>query len=182
VLANSVNGFYERFLSQELFFSLHIYQNHYFRSTMNGATYLIDDINMSLRESPNEDLVTTILVAEDEPLLQEFVSTVLRSQGYRVLLANDGVEALKIWNAEQDSIDLLITDIVMPNGISGRELGRLLLEDRPNLRIIYTSGYNPELIGSDISEEKNRYFLPKPYPTNRLIELVTKVLRTTPTV
>ena len=118
----------------------------------------------------------TILVVEDEEMLRLFVTEVLESFGYRVLSAESGAQALEIWEKEKDNIDLLLTDIVMPESISGRQLARLLLQDNSQLKVIYTSGYSPELIGTEFETETGHAFLPKPYHSERLADLVSSCL------
>ncbi len=118
----------------------------------------------------------TILVAEDEPALRDLVVSILELCGYRVFHAGNGVEALKIWRQRKNEIDLLLTDMVMPQGISGRQLADQLLADKPKLKVIYTSGYSPGIAGRDIAMLQNFNFLPKPYPPSRLAEMVRQCL------
>jgi signal transduction histidine kinase/DNA-binding NarL/FixJ family response regulator len=127
--------------------------------------------------APEEDI--TILLVEDEDMLREFVSTALHSLGYRVLSAANGREALEIWAQSRDEIDLLLTDVVMPESISGRDLAHKLIMDKPDLKIIFTSGYSAELIGPEFEQEKEHGFLSKPYLTDRLAKIVAEQLSTT---
>ena len=119
---------------------------------------------------------STILVVEDEEMLRLFVTEVLESFGYRVLAAANGAEALDIWEREKDKIDLLLTDIVMPESISGRQLARLMRQENQKLKVIYTSGYSPELIGTEFETETDANFLSKPYHSDRLTNLVSTCL------
>jgi CheY-like chemotaxis protein len=114
----------------------------------------------------------TILVVEDEDMLREFVSEALAMLGYRVLSAPNGQVALEMWTKHHDEIDLLLTDVVMPESISGRQLAHRLVMDRPDLKVIFTSGYSAELIGPEFEQEKKHGFLPKPYLTDRLARTV----------
>ena len=120
--------------------------------------------------SPAEQM--TILVVEDEDMLREFVSEALGMLGYRILSAPNGQRALEIWAAHRDEIDLLLTDVVMPESISGRQLAHKLVLDRPDLKVIFTSGYSPELIGPEFEQEKTHGFLAKPYLTDHLAKTV----------
>ena len=86
----------------------------------------------------------SILVVEDEPILREMANLILSEFGYRVLEAANGVEALAVWEQHQDAIDLLLTDVVMPEGMSGKELADKLLARQPTLKILITSGYTAE--------------------------------------
>jgi len=118
----------------------------------------------------------TILVAEDEDALREMVVNVLRIQGYTVLEAASGVEALEIWHKANRPIDMLLTDMVMPGGIMGRELAKCLLGQAPRLKVIYTSGYSPGMEGQDAALFKSRNFLPKPYSIDKLAQFVRECL------
>ncbi|MEO6036176.1 MAG: response regulator [Verrucomicrobiota bacterium] len=114
----------------------------------------------------------TILVVEDEPSLRLLVVEILQIYGYRVFQAPSGLVALDVWKEHKGEIDLLLTDMVMPDGVSGRELADRLLKENPELKIIYTSGYSPGMAGTDTARLSGFNFLPKPYPPSRLAELV----------
>ena len=119
----------------------------------------------------------TILVVEDEDMLREFVSDALSALGYRVLSAPNGRAALEVWAEHSHEIDLLLTDVVMPESISGRQLAHTLIVDKPDLKVIFTSGYSAELIGTDFEQEKEHIFLPKPYLPDRLAQTVAAHLQ-----
>ncbi len=114
----------------------------------------------------------TILVVEDEEALRELVTEILELYGYRVVSAESGVAALRVWDKHRDEIDLLLTDMVMPEGISGRDLAERLTLMDPELKVIYTSGYSPGMAGKDLALLEDCNFLPKPYPPTRLAEVV----------
>ncbi|MGI8435728.1 MAG: response regulator [Chthoniobacterales bacterium] len=118
----------------------------------------------------------TILLVEDEDMLREFVSTALTSLSYHVLAAANGREALEIWATQRDEIDLLLTDVVMPESISGRDLAHTLIMEKPDLKVIFTSGYSAELIGPEFEQEKEHGFLAKPYLTEHLAKFVAAQL------
>jgi two-component system cell cycle sensor histidine kinase/response regulator CckA len=118
----------------------------------------------------------TVLVAEDEDALREMVVSVLRIQGYTVLEATSGKQALEIWQRADRPIDLLLTDLVMPGGMMGSELAEHLLNQSPDLKVIYTSGYSPGMAGRDASVLKRRNFLPKPYSIGKLAQFVRECL------
>lgn len=105
----------------------------------------------------------TILVVEDEPALRELVHNMLQQLGYNVLAAGNGPEAQKVWKQNQGQVDLLLTDIVMPHGLSGRQLAEDLRNTRPDLKIIFTSGYSIDIISKNLASEKGFNFLPKPF-------------------
>jgi two-component system cell cycle sensor histidine kinase/response regulator CckA len=118
----------------------------------------------------------TILVVEDETALRELVEEILSLYGYQVISACSGVDALRVWEQPHEKIDLLLTDMVMPEGISGRELAERLQRNEPGLKVIYTSGYSPGMAGKDLALLEGFNFLPKPYPPTRLAEVVRECL------
>jgi two-component system, cell cycle sensor histidine kinase and response regulator CckA len=118
----------------------------------------------------------TILLVEDDPSVRILSRVVLERSGYRVVEASNGKEALRVWDQEKNSIDLLLTDIVMPGGISGRELGTRLREQNPDLRIIYTSGYSAEIAGQELTLQIGQNFIQKPVRPNQLLEALRRSL------
>ncbi|MEW6303236.1 MAG: PAS domain S-box protein [Verrucomicrobiota bacterium] len=118
----------------------------------------------------------TILLVEDEEGVRRMVELVLRRLGYNVLTAVSGPDALRVWADYPDKIDLLLTDMVMPEGMSGRVLAEELLAQCPALKVIYTSGYSAEVAGQDLTRRKGFVFLQKPYPPQRLAQLVRQCL------
>ena len=118
----------------------------------------------------------TILVIEDEAPLRELVKELLQQKGYKVLEASSGVHALEMWQQHGRQVDLVFTDIMMPGGISGRQLGEKLLADRADLKIIYTSGYSLEIAGPDFVLEEGVDFLQKPYQPDTLARVVRECL------
>jgi two-component system cell cycle sensor histidine kinase/response regulator CckA len=118
----------------------------------------------------------TVLVAEDEAPLREMVVQILRIQGYVVLEAASGPDALELWERANRPIDLLLTDMVMPGGIMGSELAERLTSRCPRLKVIYTSGYSPGMAGRDASLLAGPNFLPKPYSIGKLAQLVRECL------
>ncbi|MBI3849400.1 MAG: response regulator [Verrucomicrobia bacterium] len=118
----------------------------------------------------------TVLVVEDETPLRVLVRNVLKRYGYQVLEAESGVEALQIWLQQRGQIDLLLTDMVMPGGISGRELAEKLRAEKPPLRVIYTSGYSADLVGEGTLQLDGSNFLQKPFDASRLARMVRESL------
>jgi len=119
----------------------------------------------------------TILVVEDEPVLREMAQMLLEESGYRVLLANNGKEALEIWEQNQDTIDLLFTDMVMPAGVSGMELAHKLIAQRKQLRVVFASGYTVDDISTEfLTRNNDARFLQKPYTRVTLARAVREAL------
>jgi len=118
----------------------------------------------------------TVLLAEDESAVAEIVARTLSLNGYKVILATDGVDALKQWQMHHDKITLLLTDMVMPGGISGRELASRLSQEKPALRVIYTTGYSMEVLGMESGLRAGENFLQKPYTLGLLLKTIQKML------
>jgi DNA-binding NtrC family response regulator len=114
----------------------------------------------------------TILFVEDEDLLRDVGCEILRAKGYKVLAAANGEEALAIIQNAPNSIDLLITDVIMPR-LGGIELAKQVLKFCPQLRIIYVSGYSGQPLNSG-SMVEGAQFLQKPFS----ITLLTTYVRT----
>jgi two-component system cell cycle sensor histidine kinase/response regulator CckA len=105
----------------------------------------------------------TILVVEDEPVLRDLAQLILQDCGYRVVQAASGVEALTVWQKNQGAIDLLLTDVVMPDGLSGKDLAESLIGYKPTLKVVFTSGYNVDDLGTEFIQYNQSHFLQKPY-------------------
>jgi two-component system NtrC family sensor kinase len=118
----------------------------------------------------------TILLVEDEPALRVLTGMVLRRHGYQVLEAEQGVAALRVWNEHSGTIDLLLTDLVMPDGIGGMELAARLRERSGQLRVIFTSGYNADISGRELSLQSGQLFIQKPASPALLLETVRRCL------
>ena len=118
----------------------------------------------------------TILVVEDEPVLRDMAHLILQDCGYRVLEAGCGAEALQVWEGNPGAIDLVLTDMVMPGGMSGRDLVVRLMASHPQLKIIFTSGYNVEESNTDFFRRGGAVFLQKPYSRVDLAQAVRESL------
>jgi PAS domain S-box-containing protein len=113
----------------------------------------------------------TILLVEDDALVLEMAAAALEGQSYRVLRAGSGPAALRLWTEHLGRVDLLLTDIVMPEGMSGWDVIKRLRAENPRLKTIATSGYAPEAPhGLDVA------MLPKPYRATTLLKTVGDVL------
>ncbi|MGC8990709.1 MAG: ATP-binding protein, partial [Verrucomicrobiia bacterium] len=120
----------------------------------------------------------TILLVEDEPAVRQLNRLLLEHGGYRVLEAGSGPEAFQVWNSHAGEIDLLLTDVVMPGGITGWELAKQLHAQKPTLRIVLTSGYSTTEIDSerDFVQQANVALLQKPYLPSMLFQTVRESL------
>jgi two-component system, cell cycle sensor histidine kinase and response regulator CckA len=117
----------------------------------------------------------TVLVAEDEPLVRVLVRKTLAQAGYRVLEAGGGEEALQLAARHDGTIHLLVTDVVMP-GMSGRELMRRLADVRPNVKVLYMSGYSDEAVARHGVLDAGTAFMQKPFTPSVLARRVREVL------
>ena len=105
----------------------------------------------------------TILVVEDEHTVRELVCNLLQGHGYRVIEADSGARALEVWRDRKDEIAMLLTDVVMPNQVNGRELAENLLAERPGLKVIFTSGYSADTVGREWMRRRGLNYVQKPY-------------------
>ncbi|MGA2180247.1 MAG: ATP-binding protein [Verrucomicrobiota bacterium] len=118
----------------------------------------------------------TILIVEDEPVLRSMARDILEECGYRILEASSGREALDVWNQRANEIDLLLTDMVMPDGVSGADLVVQLLAGQPRLKIVFTSGYTANEVNQKMLARTRASFLAKPYTHAELAKTVRDCL------
>ncbi|MCU0783257.1 MAG: response regulator [Verrucomicrobia bacterium] len=118
----------------------------------------------------------TVLVVEDEPVLRDMAHVILEEFGYCILSAGTGREALTVWEKHQGKIDLLLTDVVMPDGMSGVELAEELLACKPTLKVIFNSGYPVDEMNEAFLARINARFLQKPYTRTTLARAVRQTL------
>jgi nitrogen-specific signal transduction histidine kinase len=140
-----------------------------------GSSRQLSDASLPEAPEPVRGGRETILVVEDEPVLRELVQEILKEYDYQVIEAASGVEALRVWDEFEGEIDLLLTDMVMPEGMSGRELATQLKKRKPSLKVIYSSGYSPDSMGQDFGHS-DTIFLSKPYLPPQLARTVRQCL------
>jgi two-component system, cell cycle sensor histidine kinase and response regulator CckA len=117
----------------------------------------------------------TILVVEDEEDLKELICSTLTNNGYKILMASTGLEALEQIKALKKPVDLVITDVVMPQ-MGGPELARQALLLNKNIKFLFQSGYAREALTQDGMPENQIYFLAKPYPLKDLLNKIRGIL------
>jgi two-component system cell cycle sensor histidine kinase/response regulator CckA len=117
----------------------------------------------------------TILIAEDETMVRNLAKTVLSMHGYKILEARNGGEAYLLCKKQDEKIDLLLTDIIMPN-MNGKELYEQLHQLRPELQVLYMSGYTEKIIAEQGVLDGSVNFLPKPFTIESLTKKVREVL------
>jgi len=108
-----------------------------------------------------------ILVVDDDGKVREVVAAMLAALGHTVLEAPDGLAAITMLEAKS-AVDLVLTDLVMPDRINGRELAEKLWADRPKLKVIFTSGYSADVVGKDFVLRRGLNYLQKPYHPHKL--------------
>ena len=118
---------------------------------------------------------TTILVVEDDPTIREMATMYLERDGYHVMEAHDGAQAVLLWEKHEGKIDLILTDVMIPGGLNGHQLVERLQADRPDLKAIFVSGYSSGRLGRGTFDETTN-FLQKPYRLKNLSEMVHNCL------
>ena len=116
----------------------------------------------------------TILLVEDEPAVRRLVSQMLQLTGYTVLEAANGPEALGLMDDVGHSVDLLLTDVVMP-AMNGGTLAQRLSRRHPKMRVLFTSGYMDDTVVQEVVA-MGAQFLPKPFTPDALTQKVREVL------
>jgi PAS domain S-box-containing protein len=127
-------------------------------------------------EAPARGGAETILLVEDEPAVRALAALVLERAGYRVLAVADGAAAHGAWEQHREAIHLLLTDLVMPEGLSGHELARRFQSERPDLRVLFTTGYSEEWAGRELELRPGQNYLPKPFTPQQLLATVRHCL------
>lgn len=117
-----------------------------------------------------------ILIVEDEKGILDLARRVLLRSGYQVHGAPDAAHALQIWSSFEGNFDLLLTDVVMPGGMSGKDLAEKLRCEKPRLKVIFTSGYGVNVLGSEFELVDGLNYLQKPYRADLLIQTVQNCL------
>ncbi|HEY1790358.1 MAG TPA: PAS domain S-box protein [Verrucomicrobiae bacterium] len=117
-----------------------------------------------------------VLLVEDERPVRELVARVLERYGYKIFQADTGTNALEVWEQHKNEISLVLTDLVMPNNMNGRELAEKLWAQSPGLKVIFTSGYSADIVGKDFKLEPELNFLQKPYQPQTLALTIRRCL------
>ena len=122
------------------------------------------------------DGTETVLLVEDEATLRNLAGSALERHGYHVLTADSAGAALKLWDERTAPVDLLLTDLIMPGGMSGRELAETLIRRQPGLKVLLTSGYSNELLPQRYNLQEGVNFISKPYHVSELAVTVRRCL------
>jgi PAS domain S-box-containing protein len=124
----------------------------------------------------------TILLVEDDHSLRTLARNSLTRLGYQIIEAADGGAALELWRTQHATIDLLLTDLMMPGGISGMALAQKLRQSNAGLRVLYMTGYSPEIVNQEkgVQLQEGVNFLPKPFAVEKLARSVRSCLDAAP--
>ncbi len=139
------------------------------------ATDDIEPITSGKRRSVLPAGRETVLLAEDEPAVRELTRRTLTTAGYVVVSASNGADALSLLDEHPGTIDLLLTDLVMP-GLSGKQLAERVCARRPSVRVVYMSGYVDREIAEDVPRDDGWALLPKPFTREDLLRAVRDAL------
>jgi CheY-like chemotaxis protein len=118
----------------------------------------------------------TILIVEDDAALRKLVRSVLEEYGYCVFEAADAAEAMEAWSQEAERIQLLFTDIVLPHGMSGWKLARSLRAEKADLKVIYSTGFDGDMLQRQLDGELTDVLLRKPFPVQSLVRAIRECL------
>jgi hypothetical protein len=118
----------------------------------------------------------TVLLVEDEAAVREFAAAVLQQDGYTLLQAKSGENALEVWKWHGARVDVLVADVVLPGELSGIKLGEHLKAEKPSLKVILATGYGRETLGTMEGGGNQHYLLTKPYTPRSLLKAVHDAL------
>ncbi|HEX8985230.1 MAG TPA: response regulator [Bryobacteraceae bacterium] len=146
--------------------------NIYFAAAAGGSSR---PSPISVEHGPVQTGTETILVVEDDPEVRRLASQMLARQGYSVVKAASAAEALRLWKNRRDSIDLVLSDVIMPH-MSGPQMVERMRDSRPGVRVLYMSGYTGDVIAKHGLVDATSAFLPKPFTLEELARMVRSVL------
>jgi CheY-like chemotaxis protein len=118
----------------------------------------------------------TVLLVEDDPGLRRVLRNMLELCGYRVTESESGHDALASAERLGDAIDLLVTDMVLPGGLSGRDVATAVRGAKPSVKVIFMSGYSPDLAGRSLQLQPGEAFIQKPFKPRSLMETIRRTL------
>ncbi len=148
----------------------------YFPVTERAAAATAAPVAAPQRAGAND----VILLVEDDADVRSLARCVLEEAGYRVLEAADGHHAISAWQEFNGRIDLLLTDMVMPGGLSGSDVAERFNVDRPDSKVLFSSGYSTDLFSGQMNPRVGFNYLPKPYLARQLTDAVALALAGSP--
>ena len=144
----------------------------YLPVTTRTGTAVIAPVAAPPRAGAND----VILLVEDDADVRALARSVLEDAGYRILEAADGHEAIAAWSKFPDRIDLLLTDMVMPGGLTGCDVADRFSAARPEGKILFSSGYSADLFSGQLGQRAGASYLPKPYLARQLTDAVSAAM------
>ena len=136
--------------------------------------------NTTVAVAPDGARRATVLLVEDDTVIRRMTERAVSKLGYHVIAASSGADALEKWKQDAETIDLLLTDVVMPNGMSGTELSRILRVRRPDLKVILMSGYAADVARAGGLVDSGVEFMAKPFSLASLGRVIENVLAVAP--
>ncbi|GAB5560139.1 MAG: hypothetical protein SynsKO_17860 [Synoicihabitans sp.] len=118
----------------------------------------------------------TVLVVEDDVMVRDLTVSFLEMHGYQVIPAETGLEVMNRWGEIESQVDLVLTDMIMPHGVSGHDLGTWLYEQDAQIKVIYCSGYSQPNLKRRFKLREGQNFLSKPFTAHGLLSMVSRVL------
>jgi CheY-like chemotaxis protein len=140
-----------------------------------AATGVPEALSADTGTSGTEHGDESILIVEDDALVREYVMTQIGRFGYHTMAAGNAAEALAIIDGPEH-VDLLFTDVIMPGGLNGRQLATEAMKRRPDLKVLYTSGYTENAIVHHGRLDAGVLLLPKPYLSSDLARMIRTAL------
>ncbi len=134
---------------------------------------------MSASDTNPENREKTILLAEDTEIVREMVRDILKNNGYTVLAYPDGKEAFTCFKEDPAKVDMVLTDIVMPR-MNGKELAQQCREERPELGVLYMSGYLDSQLNTEEDLSGNSDFIAKPFRPAELLKKIEALIESAP--
>lgn len=118
----------------------------------------------------------TILLVEDEKSVRNLIQILLKRAGYEVIVASNGIEAFERWKKDRAKISLVLTDVIMPEGVTGFELASMLRDESEDLRIVFMSGYSADVAGQTLKLDEGQNFVQKPASREDLLSTIRQSL------
>jgi PAS domain S-box-containing protein len=141
-----------------------------------GETHVEAETGGSMENAAPQGQGQTVLIVDDEPTVRMLVTDVLRELGYRTIEASDGIAGLKILETNS-RIDLLVTDVGLPGGLNGRQMADAARQHRPNLKVMFITGYAENAVLSHGHLEPGMHVLTKPFPVDEFAARITGLLK-----
>ena len=144
------------------------------KGTQEDVSWMLDAIKGQTARPKPASRPLRILVVDDEEPVRKFVDRVLKDAGFETLTAGGGAEAIEIAAGMQQPLDLLVTDVMMPQ-MTGNELARRLRQDERSLKVLYLTGYSDQLFKDKVTLWQDEAFLDKPCSVKGLLQAISQL-------